>query len=87
MDPATIIGLVIAFGSLYAMLMLEGSSVSSILLPAPMVLVFGATLGAALTQLGRARPAPRREVRLTITPNARPTVPPMRSRALSTFRR
>ena len=36
-------------------------------------LVFGAALGAALTQLGRARPAPRREVRLTITPNAIPT--------------
>ncbi|HEX9227022.1 MAG TPA: MotA/TolQ/ExbB proton channel family protein [Arthrobacter sp.] len=48
MDPATIIGLVIAFGSLYAMLMLEGSSVSSILLPAPMVLVFGATLAIGL---------------------------------------
>lgn len=44
MDPATIIGLVIAFGSLFAMLTMEGSSLTSILLPAPMVLVFGATI-------------------------------------------
>ncbi|GAA1338050.1 motility protein A [Arthrobacter roseus] len=44
MDPATIIGLVIAFGSLYAMITLEGAHVQAILLPAPMVLVFGATI-------------------------------------------
>ncbi|HYO41800.1 MAG TPA: hypothetical protein VES19_01260 [Candidatus Limnocylindrales bacterium] len=35
-------------------------------------LVLGAALGAALVQVLRARPAPRREVRLTITPNAIP---------------
>ncbi|MER2135675.1 MAG: MotA/TolQ/ExbB proton channel family protein [Arthrobacter sp.] len=44
MDPATLIGLVIAFGSLYAMIVLEGAHVSAILLPAPMILVFGATI-------------------------------------------
>lgn len=44
MDPATIIGLVIAFGALYAMIFMEGASISSILLPAPMVLVLGATI-------------------------------------------
>lgn len=44
MDPATIIGLVIAFGSLYAMIVLEGAHVESILIPAPMILVFGATI-------------------------------------------
>ncbi len=44
MDPATIIGLVLAFGAIYAMVALEGASVSSLLLPAPMILVFGATL-------------------------------------------
>ncbi|TQL46630.1 chemotaxis protein MotA [Homoserinimonas aerilata] len=44
MDPATIIGIVIAFGSLYAMITLEGAHVQALLLPAPMVLVFGATI-------------------------------------------
>ncbi len=41
-------------------------------------LVLGAALGAALVQVVRARPAPRREVRLTITQNAIParTGPP-----------
>lgn len=35
-------------------------------------LVLGAAVGAALAQAGRAWPAPRREVRLTITPNSIP---------------
>jgi chemotaxis protein MotA len=48
MDPATIIGLVLAFGSVYAMIAMEGASVQSILLPAPMILVFGATLAVGL---------------------------------------
>ena len=48
MDPATIIGLLLAFGSVFAMLTLEGASVSALLLPAPMVLVFGATLAVGL---------------------------------------
>jgi len=44
MDPATIIGIIVAFGAMYTMISLEGADVSSILLPAPMILVFGATL-------------------------------------------
>ena len=44
MDPATLIGIVVAFGALYAMLTLEGSHLSAIILPAPMVLVFFATI-------------------------------------------
>ncbi|HAM26019.1 MAG TPA: motility protein A [Microbacteriaceae bacterium] len=48
MDPATLIGILVAFGSLFAMLTLEGSSVSAILLPAPMVLVFGATIAVGI---------------------------------------
>lgn len=48
MDPATLIGLVLAFGALLAMITLEGSSVTAILLPAPMVLVFGATVAVGL---------------------------------------
>ncbi|WP_104090705.1 motility protein A [Cryobacterium sp. N19] len=48
MDPATLIGLVLAFGALLAMITLEHSSVMSILLPAPMILVFGATIAVGL---------------------------------------
>lgn len=48
MDPATLIGLVLAFGSLLAMIALEGSSVTAILLPAPIILVFGATIAVGL---------------------------------------
>lgn len=44
MDPATIIGIVIAFGALLAMMTVEGASVTAILLPGPMMLVFGATI-------------------------------------------
>ncbi|HEU4668718.1 MAG TPA: MotA/TolQ/ExbB proton channel family protein [Arthrobacter sp.] len=48
MDPATIIGLILAFGSVYAMVTLEGAHIEALLLPAPMVLVFGATLAVGL---------------------------------------
>jgi chemotaxis protein MotA len=48
MDPAFIIGLVLAFGGLLAMIGLEGASVSALLLPAPMVLVFGATIAVGI---------------------------------------
>ncbi|QOD05751.1 motility protein A [Pseudarthrobacter sp. BIM B-2242] len=48
MDPATIIGILLAFGAVYAMVNMEGASVSSLLLPAPMILVFGATLAVGL---------------------------------------
>ncbi|MCR2813987.1 MotA/TolQ/ExbB proton channel family protein [Microbacterium sp. zg.Y1090] len=44
MDPSLLIGIVIAFGALLAMISLEGAHVSALLLPAPMVLVFGATI-------------------------------------------
>ena len=48
MDPATIIGLLIAFGSLLAMIIMEGASPMSVLLPAPMILVFGATIAVGI---------------------------------------
>jgi len=48
MDPATIIGIFIAFGALYAMLTLEGAHVGSLLLPAPMILVFAATIAVGI---------------------------------------
>lgn len=48
MDPATLIGILIAFGALFAMITLEGSYVTAILLPAPMILVFGATIAVGI---------------------------------------
>ncbi len=44
MDPAMLIGILLAFGGLLAMITLEGAHVSALLLPAPMILVFGATI-------------------------------------------
>jgi chemotaxis protein MotA len=48
MDPATIIGIILAFGSVVAMVSLEGAHLSSLLLPAPMILVFGATISVGI---------------------------------------
>jgi len=44
MDIALILGIVGAFGALVAMLTLEGQEVTAILLPAPMIMVLGATI-------------------------------------------
>jgi chemotaxis protein MotA len=44
MDPSTLIGLALAFGALFGMITLEGAHIQSILLPPPMILVFGATI-------------------------------------------
>ena len=48
MDPATIIGLLLAFGSVITMVVIEGGSITALLLPGPLVLVFGATLAVGL---------------------------------------
>ncbi|MDQ1581077.1 MAG: chemotaxis protein MotA [Microbacteriaceae bacterium] len=48
MDPATIIGLVLAFGAMLGMIVLEGGSITAIIIPAPMVLVFGATIAVGI---------------------------------------
>jgi chemotaxis protein MotA len=48
MDPATLAGVVLAFGALFAMIFIEGASPMAILLPAPMILVFGATLAVGI---------------------------------------
>ena len=45
MDPALIIGIVLAFGSLLTMITLEGASITALILPAPMILVLGGTFG------------------------------------------
>src|SRR3954453_18214165 len=48
MDPGTIAGIGLAFGAIFASMILEGGSPASILLIPPLVLVFGGTFGAAM---------------------------------------
>jgi chemotaxis protein MotA len=48
MDPATLIGIVLAIGSLLIMMIMEGSSPLAIVLIPPLILVFGGTFGAAI---------------------------------------
>ena len=48
MDPATLGGIIVAIGSLIAMALMEGANPMGLLIPAPMILVFGGALGAAI---------------------------------------
>jgi chemotaxis protein MotA len=48
MDPAAIIGLVVAMGAIFASMILEGGSPMAIFLIPPLLLVFVGTLGAAM---------------------------------------
>lgn len=48
MDPATILGIVLGLGAIYASMTLEGTAVGAILLPAPIILVFLGTIGAGV---------------------------------------
>ena len=49
MDPAAIIGIVLSFGAVIAAIFMEGSTPMSVVLPPPMILVIGGTIGAGLT--------------------------------------
>src|SRR6476659_6793701 len=48
MDPATLIGIVLAMGALLVTMIMEGSSPMAIILLPPLILVFGGTFGAAI---------------------------------------
>ena len=48
MDPASILGVVLAFGAIITAIFVEGSSPMSVVLPAPMILVFVASFGVTL---------------------------------------
>ena len=48
MIPATLLGMGLAISSLVAMMLLEGSSPTAVLLLPPLILVFGGTFGAAM---------------------------------------
>jgi chemotaxis protein MotA len=48
MDPATMIGAALAMGAIFGSLIMDGGSISGIILIPPMMLVFGGTIGAAI---------------------------------------
>ncbi|VXB63274.1 motility protein A [Citricoccus sp. K5] len=54
MDPLMIIGIIAAFASLFVMVIMEGGSISSLFIVAPMIIVFGGTIAVSLmgTTLG-----------------------------------
>lgn len=47
-DPAFVIGVILAFGALVAMITMEGASFEALLIPAPMILVLGSTIGVGI---------------------------------------
>jgi len=48
MDPATLGGIAVAFGSLLVMAFLEGANPMSLIIPAPMILVLGGAIGVGI---------------------------------------
>jgi chemotaxis protein MotA len=48
MDPATLIGIAVALGSIVTMLVMEGGNVGSMFLLPPMILVIGGTIGVGI---------------------------------------
>jgi chemotaxis protein MotA len=61
MDPLTILGIIAAFASLFVMVLMEGGTISSLFLPAPMIIVFGGTIAVSLmgTTLGDLKNVPK----------------------------
>ena len=48
MDPASFIGLLVAFGALFGMITMEHVGINGLIIPAPMILVFGSSIGVAI---------------------------------------
>lgn len=48
MDPLMILGIIAAFASLFIMVIMEGGSISSLFIVAPMIIVFGGTIAVSL---------------------------------------
>jgi chemotaxis protein MotA len=65
MDPATMIGIGLAFFAIIGSTIMEGGSIGSIILIPPMILVFGGTIGAAVagTMMRDAKALPKNLVR------------------------
>ncbi|MGI8665850.1 MAG: flagellar motor protein [Jatrophihabitans sp.] len=65
MDPSLLIGLVLAVVAIVGSVTMEGGNIAAIFLPAPMILVFGGTIGAAVAGavLRDAKSLPRELIR------------------------
>ena len=65
MDPALAIGVVLSVVAIFGSVIMEGGNITAIFLPAPMLLVFGGTIGAAVAGavLRDAKSLPRQLVR------------------------
>jgi chemotaxis protein MotA len=48
MDPASIVGIVVAFAAVFVLIVLEGGSIGEMFLLPPLILIFGGTFGVAL---------------------------------------
>src|SRR3954454_11375645 len=48
MDPATALGILLAVVAIFGSMIMEGGNIGALFLPAPMMLVFGGTIGAAI---------------------------------------
>ena len=48
MDPASIVGIVVAFGAVFVLIIMEGGSIGEMFLLPPLILIFGGTFGVAL---------------------------------------
>src|SRR3954471_5397120 len=48
MDPATALGILLSLGAIFGSMVMEGGNPAGLFLPAPMILVFGGTIGAAM---------------------------------------
>ncbi|HTZ44240.1 MAG TPA: MotA/TolQ/ExbB proton channel family protein [Jatrophihabitans sp.] len=65
MDPALAIGVALAVVAIFGSVIMEGGNIAAIFLPAPMLLVFGGTIGAAVAGavLRDAKSLPRQLIR------------------------
>ncbi|MDI3329681.1 MAG: MotA/TolQ/ExbB proton channel family protein [Micrococcus sp.] len=61
MDPLMILGIIAAFASLFVMVLMEGGTISSLFIVAPMIIVFGGTIAVSLmgTTLGDLKNVPK----------------------------
>lgn len=74
MDPALLIGVVLSLVAIVGSVTMEGGNITAILLPAPMLLVFGGTIGAAVAGavLRDATSLPRQLIRAITAKTVKP---------------
>jgi chemotaxis protein MotA len=48
MDPASLVGIVVAFGAVFVLIIMEGGSIGEMFLLPPLILIFGGTFGVSL---------------------------------------